>query len=182
MYGIPHGWGANVLMWSTDKVDARRPTPGASVFDANSPYKGKITAYDSPIYIADAALYLMATKPDLKITNPYALDQTSSTRRSTCSRQQNALIGEYWADYAKEVAGVRERRRRWSAPTGRSSSTCINADKKVAGRGDRAQGGLDRLVGHLDDRRQGQAPELHVQVDGLDHLAEGERPGRRVVR
>jgi putative spermidine/putrescine transport system substrate-binding protein len=28
-----------------------------------SPYKGKITAYDSPIYIADAALYLMKTSP-----------------------------------------------------------------------------------------------------------------------
>ena len=41
----------------------------------NSPYKGKVTAYDSPIYIADAALYLMATKPDLGIKNPYALDQ-----------------------------------------------------------------------------------------------------------
>ena len=45
------------------------------MFDASSPYKGKVTAYDSPIYIADAALYLMKTKPELGIKNPYALDQ-----------------------------------------------------------------------------------------------------------
>ncbi|HEX6755194.1 MAG TPA: spermidine/putrescine ABC transporter substrate-binding protein, partial [Mycobacteriales bacterium] len=73
MYGIPHGWGANVLSWRTDKVSPA-PDSWGVVFDPNSPYKGKITAYDSPIYLADAALYLKATKPDLKITNPYELD------------------------------------------------------------------------------------------------------------
>ena len=34
-----------------------------------------MTAYDSPIYIADAALYLMKTQPDLGIEHPYALDE-----------------------------------------------------------------------------------------------------------
>ena len=34
-----------------------------------------MTAYDSPIYIADAALYLMAHNPDLGITDPYELTQ-----------------------------------------------------------------------------------------------------------
>ena len=69
MYGVPHGRGANLLMWRTDKV---KPAPDSwsVVFDQTSPYKGKVTAYDSPIYIADAALYLKATQPDLKITRP----------------------------------------------------------------------------------------------------------------
>src|SRR5215212_87816 len=68
-YGIPHGRGANLLMWRTDMV---KPAPDSwgVVFDPASPYKGKVTAYDSPIYIADAALYLKATKPELGITNP----------------------------------------------------------------------------------------------------------------
>src|SRR3954454_15000113 len=74
MYGIPHGWGANLLMWNT-KVVKQAPTSWGVVFDANSPYKGNVTAYDSPIYIADAALYLMRHQPDLGIKNPYALDQ-----------------------------------------------------------------------------------------------------------
>src|SRR3954466_3767608 len=50
MYGIPHGWGANVLMYNTDVVkDA--PTSWSAVFDGSSKYAGKVTAYDSPIYI-----------------------------------------------------------------------------------------------------------------------------------
>ena len=63
-YGIPHGRGANLLMYRTDKV---KPAPDSwsVVFDKASPYKGTVTAYDSPIYIADAALYLKATKPEL---------------------------------------------------------------------------------------------------------------------
>ena len=34
------------------------------------------------------------------------------------------------------------------------------------------------MVRHLDDPLRGGASELHVHVDGLHHLAEGERPGR----
>ncbi|GIE82171.1 spermidine/putrescine ABC transporter substrate-binding protein [Actinoplanes philippinensis] len=101
-YGVPHGRGANLLMYRTDNVTPA-PTSWSAVFDPASPYKGKITAYDSPIYIADAALYLMKTKPDLKITNPYALDDTQFQAAVDLLKQQNELIGEYWSDYTKEV-------------------------------------------------------------------------------
>src|SRR3990172_3029161 len=72
-YGVPHGRGANLLMWRTDVV---KPAPDSwgVVFDANSPYKGKVTAYDDSVYIADAAVYLKATQPELNITDPYELD------------------------------------------------------------------------------------------------------------
>jgi putative spermidine/putrescine transport system substrate-binding protein len=64
MYGVPHGWGANLLMYNLDVVrDA--PNSWSAVFDGADKYKGKVTAYDSPIYIADAALYLMKSKPEL---------------------------------------------------------------------------------------------------------------------
>jgi putative spermidine/putrescine transport system substrate-binding protein len=103
MYGIPHGWGANLLMSRSDVVT---PTPDswAAVFDPKSPYKGKVTAYDSPIYIADAALYLKSTKPELKITNPYELDDAQFTAAVDLLKQQHPLIGEYWSDYTKEVS------------------------------------------------------------------------------
>src|SRR5690349_15095285 len=74
-YGVPHGRGANVLMWDPSVVTTA-PDSWSVVFDANSPYKGKVTAYNYAIYIADAALYLMATKPELNIKNPYSLDAT----------------------------------------------------------------------------------------------------------
>ena len=68
---------------------------------------GARVVYDSPIYIADAAVYLMATQPDLGITNPYALDQDAVRRRHrTCSRQQKALVGQYWALYTDQQAAL----------------------------------------------------------------------------
>ena len=102
MYGIPHGWGANVLAYNTAVVKPA-PTSWAAVFDTASPYKGKITAYDSPIYIADAALYLSKTKPELKITNPYALDDTQFAAAVDLLKQQRGIISKYWAAYTDEV-------------------------------------------------------------------------------
>ena len=103
MYGIPHGWGANILMYNTDVVNPA-PTSWSTVFEADSPYAGKITAYDSPIYIADAALYLMRTNPDLNITNPYELDETQFQAAVDLLKQQKQMIGSYWAAYTDEVA------------------------------------------------------------------------------
>jgi putative spermidine/putrescine transport system substrate-binding protein len=101
MYGIPHGRGANILMWRSDKVKTPLDSWSA-VFDKASPYKGEVTAYDSPIYIADAALYLKATRPELKIDNPYELDQKQFDASVQLLKQQRANIGEYWSDYTKE--------------------------------------------------------------------------------
>lgn len=105
-YGIPHGRGANLLAYRTDIVKPA-PTSWGAVFDANSPYKGKITAYDSPIYIADAALYLMKTQPDLGIKYPYALDQKQFDASVALLKAQKPLIGEYWGDYLKHVASLK---------------------------------------------------------------------------
>jgi putative spermidine/putrescine transport system substrate-binding protein len=102
-YGVPHGRGANLLMWRTDKVDPAPDSWGA-VFDADSPYKGKVTAYDNPIYIADAALYLKATQADLGIDDPYELDDKQFQAAVDLLKQQRGIIGEYWSDYTKEQA------------------------------------------------------------------------------
>ena len=104
MYGIPHGWGANVLGY-VPAVVTPAPDSWGVVFDANSPYAGNLTAYDSPIYIADAALYLSKTKPELKITNPYALDDAQFTAAVDLLKVQRPLLNSYWADYTKEVSG-----------------------------------------------------------------------------
>jgi putative spermidine/putrescine transport system substrate-binding protein len=101
-YGIPHGRGANLLMYNVDEVKPA-PTSWSVVFDGASPYQGKVTAYDSPIYIADAAVYLMKTQPDLGIKNPYALDDKQFAAAVDLLKKQNANIGEYWSDYTKEI-------------------------------------------------------------------------------
>src|SRR5215218_9035580 len=75
-YGIPHGRGANLLMWNADDV---KPAPDSwdIMFDPKvaAKYKGKISAYDESSYIADAALYLKFHQPDLGIENPYELNE-----------------------------------------------------------------------------------------------------------
>jgi putative spermidine/putrescine transport system substrate-binding protein len=105
-YGIPHGRGANLLMYNTDKVSPA-PTSWSAVFDKSSAYKGHVTAYDSPIYIADAALYLMESRPSLGIKNPYALDQDQFDASVDLLKAQNANIGEYWGDYLKEISAFK---------------------------------------------------------------------------
>lgn len=102
MWGIPHGWGANLLMYNTDVVHPA-PTDWNAVFAGSGAYAGKVTAYDSPIYIADAALYLMNTQPDLGIKNPYALDQDQLDAAVQVLKDQEKNVGEYWSDYTKEV-------------------------------------------------------------------------------
>ena len=102
MYGVPHGWGANLLMYNTNDVSPA-PTSWSAVFDDASSYAGKVTAYDSPIYIADAALYLMKHQPDLGITNPYALDKDQLAAAVDLLKKQKTDVSEYWSDYLKEV-------------------------------------------------------------------------------
>ncbi len=101
-YGVPHGYGANLLLYSTD-VFAEAPTSWDVVFDNASENSGKITAYDSPIYIADAAVYLMAHQPELGIENPYALDEDQFAAAVDLLKAQREHIGEYWSDYLKEI-------------------------------------------------------------------------------
>ncbi len=100
-YGIPHGRGANLLMWRTDKVTPA-PTSWTSMFDPSSPQKGRISVYDAPIYLADAAVVLMKTNPELNIKNPYALDDKQFAAVVDLAKKQKPLIGEYWTDYTKQ--------------------------------------------------------------------------------
>lgn len=104
-YGVPHGYGANLLMYNEDEVKPA-PTSWSAVFDPAemAKYKGKITSYDSPIYIADAALYLMKHEPDLKIENPYALDEKQFAATIDLLKGQREFVGEYWSDYLKQIS------------------------------------------------------------------------------
>jgi putative spermidine/putrescine transport system substrate-binding protein len=103
MYGIPHGRGANLLMWRSDKITKPLDSWDA-VFSQASQYKGKVTAYDNPIYIADAALWLKAHKPGLGIKNVYELDDKQFTAAVALLKAQRQDIGQYWSDYTKEQA------------------------------------------------------------------------------
>ena len=104
-YGIPHGRGANLLIWNSKYVKPA-PTSWDVILDPKkaAKYKGKISAYDDPIYIADAAVYLKAHDPSLGIDNPYELNQKQFDAAVSLLKEQQPNVGEYWSDAAKQIS------------------------------------------------------------------------------
>lgn len=107
-YGVPYQWGPNVLMYNT-KTFKTAPTSWAVVFEPQKlpdgkPNKGRVQAYDGPIYVADAALYLMKKKPDLGITDPYELNDKQYEAALALLRQQKGLTHRYWHDATVQMS------------------------------------------------------------------------------
>ena len=106
-YGTPYQWGPNVLAYNTT-VFKDPPKSWSVVFEEqNLPdgksNKGRVQAYDGPIYIADAALYLMKKKPELGIKNPYELNKDQYAAAVALLQGQRALVGRYWHDATVQV-------------------------------------------------------------------------------
>jgi putative spermidine/putrescine transport system substrate-binding protein len=106
-YGVPYQWGPNVLMYNTT-VFKKAPTSWSVVFEPGKlpdgkPNKGRVQAYDGPIYIADAALYLMTKKPALGIKDPYELNEQQYAAVLEVLRTQHPLIQRYWHDTTTQV-------------------------------------------------------------------------------
>ncbi|MEE9098688.1 MULTISPECIES: putative ABC transporter substrate-binding protein YdcS [Pseudomonas] len=107
-YGTPYQWGPNVLMYNT-KVFPKAPLSWSVVFseqklpDGKS-NKGRVQAYDGPIYIADAALYLKTTNPALGIQDPYELNEEQYAATLKLLRDQQKLIHRYWHDATVQMS------------------------------------------------------------------------------
>jgi putative spermidine/putrescine transport system substrate-binding protein len=104
-YGVPHGRGPNYLMFRTDELP--EDTDSWAVIwedDQLAQNKGKISIYDDSIFIADAALYLKATQPDLGIEDPYQLTQEQFDAAVALLKKQAPNVGEYWpGDVVKQI-------------------------------------------------------------------------------
>ena len=106
-YGVPYQWGYNVLAYNTN-IFKTPPKSWEVVFkemtlsDGKS-NKGRVQAFDGPIYIADAALYLMKVKPELGIKNPYELNEDQYKAALDLLREQRKLVSRYWHDAMMQV-------------------------------------------------------------------------------
>lgn len=101
-YGVPYQWGSNVLAYNTE-VFPEAPTSWNVVFEPTTlpdgeSNQGRVEAFDGPIHIADAALYLMYHQPDLGIENPYELNEDQYSAALALLRQQRELVLRYWHD------------------------------------------------------------------------------------
>jgi putative spermidine/putrescine transport system substrate-binding protein len=102
-YGVPHGRGPNLLAWNTEEV-TEEPTSWSSIFENGADFAGDISIYDSSIFNADAALYLMNTQPDLGITNPYQLSQEQFDAAIAVLEDLDANDPLYWSDFNDQIA------------------------------------------------------------------------------
>ena len=100
-YGVPHGRGPNILMYNTKEIPTE-PTSWDSVWSGE--YGDKVSIYDSADYIADAALHLKTTQPDLKITNPYQLNDAQFAAAIKLLEAQRDAGAQYWASYTDQMA------------------------------------------------------------------------------
>lgn len=101
-YGVPYQWGSNVLMYNTE-VFKEAPKSWNVVFEPTDlpdgkPNQGRVQAFDGPIYIADAALYLMTHKPELGIKDPYELNEEQYKAALDLLRGQKKIVHRYWHD------------------------------------------------------------------------------------
>jgi putative spermidine/putrescine transport system substrate-binding protein len=106
-YGVPYQWGSNVLMYNT-KVFKTPPTSWNVVFEEQTlpdgkSNKGRVQAYNGPIYIADAAIYLKEHQPDLAIKDPYELNRQQYDAAIALLKQQRQIVGRYWHDANAQV-------------------------------------------------------------------------------
>jgi putative spermidine/putrescine transport system substrate-binding protein len=106
-YGVPYQWGANVLAFNTI-VFKEAPKSWSVVFEEQTlpdgkSNKGRIQAFDGPIYIADAALFLMSKKPELGIKDPYELTEEQYKAALDVLRAQRPLVGRYWHDAFMQI-------------------------------------------------------------------------------
>ncbi|MEV3922102.1 ABC transporter substrate-binding protein [Actinomadura coerulea] len=109
-YGLPYVWGSNLLMYDTRAVPP--PAGWAALFDPAEArrYSGKIVMRDSPLAIAEAALYLKGRQRKLKIRDPYSLTPAQLAAAGRVLARQRQYVGEYWdlpADAVSAFAGGR---------------------------------------------------------------------------
>ena len=100
-YGISLQWGPNTLLYSTKKF-VIKPTSWQVIYDPAN--KGLITVPDTPIQIADAALYLSKAQPKLGIKDPYELTRPQFDAAIKLLTDQRPLIKRYWALESDEIS------------------------------------------------------------------------------
>lgn len=137
MYGVPHGWGANLLMYNVNVVrDA--PNSWAAVFDDAAKYRGKVTAYDSP--------------------------STSPTRRCTCRSQAGT---RHRGPVLADTRTTRRRNRTAQDPAREHRRVLVGLHQGGAGLRVGHLGDRHHLAGHRQHHRRGQqGPGQHRAAQG----------------
>ncbi len=128
-YGVSYEFGPNVLLYST-KTFPTAPTSWSVLY--SSKYSGQITVPNNPIQIADAALYLSKTQPDLGITDPYELTQKQFNAAVGLLKAEHPLVKKYWDLASQEISLFQSGTTVVGAAWPYQTNTLVAAGAKVA--------------------------------------------------
>ncbi|MFF5259305.1 ABC transporter substrate-binding protein [Actinomadura viridis] len=105
VYGVPYVWGSNLIMYDTRAVPGA-PSGRSALFDPAQAkrYSGRLIMRDSPLSIAEAALYLRGEDRKLKISDPYALTRKQLDAAAKVLAAQRPHVGAYWETPADAVS------------------------------------------------------------------------------
>jgi putative spermidine/putrescine transport system substrate-binding protein len=101
-YGLPVRWTPIVLGYDT-RAYPEAPTSWSAVLAPAVESTPGLGAAE-PIAIAEAALYLATVRPELRIDDPYALDERQYAAALSLLRQR----ARYWRGAAADAAGIGE--------------------------------------------------------------------------
>src|SRR5690606_34903780 len=108
VYGTQYQWRPNLLTYNTTPFTTPPDSWSLVVVKQDLPdgktNQGRVQAYDGPIYIADAALFVKATQPQLGINDPYQLTEEQYAAVLKVLRDQHALIHRYWHDTTVQMS------------------------------------------------------------------------------
>ena len=175
-YGVPHGRGANLLVWNTEEV-TEAPTSWDIIWEQGADHAGDISIYDSSIFIADAALHLMTAQPDLGIENPYQLTQEQFDASIALLEDLDANDPLYWGAAADQIASLDSGDvvvgTTWQYQV---NTTAAPVEATLPDEG--STGWSDTWMMYSEAEH----PELHAHVDGPHDVGRGECPGDGLVR
>ena len=99
VYGVPFVWGVNQLMYDPKRVQPA-PTGWNALFDPAEAknYAGRMIMRDSPLTLADAALYLRSEDRSLDITDPFSLTRRQLDAAAKVVSRQHQYVTSYWLE------------------------------------------------------------------------------------
>jgi putative spermidine/putrescine transport system substrate-binding protein len=99
-YGVPEAWAPQLLAYGA--LVKPPPRTWAGFYDGRT-YPGPVAVHDSPMSIAEAALYLKSARPSLGISDPYELTAPQFAAATALLARQSPEVGLYWRDPASEA-------------------------------------------------------------------------------
>lgn len=132
-YGVPWQWQAMRFRYEPSLfANGKRPASAGDFFEPGllpdgRGNAGRIRAYEQPMAIAEAALYLVGVDPGLGISDPYALNETQYSAALDVLRAQRALIapanapgvlGGNWPDQSPAALPVTKAGNSGNPPSG----------------------------------------------------------------